>query len=210
MKKKIVLSSSAVPGGSLPYRGEYIYKVKAFREGRTGLGPGYPQPEWLEISMDAHFFNRWEASLLYYFPRGYDARYWRAFAAHVTRAAAFEDFVWDGRRIDAEVSVTATPETSAAYPRYKGSILQRYCNIPLLQSAAYEWRGERIVAVLNFRNDTAVDFDLAVKGLEMGRYRVSVEGEAESRIVSAGELATGVRFTIAPARCRVWRLARLP
>jgi hypothetical protein len=52
MKKKIVLSSSAVPGGSLPYRGEYIYKVKAFREGRTGLGPGYPQPEWLEIELE--------------------------------------------------------------------------------------------------------------------------------------------------------------
>ena len=52
MKKKIVRSSSALPGGSLPYRGEYIYKVKAFREGRTGLGPGYPQPEWLEIELE--------------------------------------------------------------------------------------------------------------------------------------------------------------
>ena len=52
MKKKIVLSSTALPGGSLPYRGEYVYKVKAFREGRTGLGPGFPQPEFLDIELE--------------------------------------------------------------------------------------------------------------------------------------------------------------
>lgn len=186
-------------------------KLMAFQHANEGsAAPGnlwLTQPEWLEISMDAHFFNRWESSLLYYFPRGYDARYWRAFASHVTRAAACEDFVWDGRRIDAEVSVTVTPGTAATYPRYKGSILQRYCDIPLLQSAAYEWRGERLVAVFNFRNETAVDFDLAVKGLAPGSYRVSVEGETETRTFSAGELAAGVRFSLAPSRCRVWRIA---
>ena len=49
--KKIVLATGFLPAGELPYRGEYIYKVKAFREGRNGLGPGYPQPEFLEIEL---------------------------------------------------------------------------------------------------------------------------------------------------------------
>ena len=49
MKKKIVLLSTALPEGQLPYTGQYVYKVKAFREGARGLGPGFPQPEFLEL-----------------------------------------------------------------------------------------------------------------------------------------------------------------
>ncbi len=52
MKKKIVLVSGALPEGQLPYKGQYIYKVKAFREGARGLGPGFPQPEFLELELE--------------------------------------------------------------------------------------------------------------------------------------------------------------
>lgn len=185
-------------------------KLMAFQHANEGsAAPGnlwLTQPEWMEISMDAHFFNRWEASLLYYFPRGFDARYWKAFASHVSRAAQYEDFVWDGRRIDDLVSATATPETAAAYPRYKGSILQRYTDIPLLQTAAYQLGDERIVAVFNFRNETAVDFDLKMDGLAVGDYCLSIEGDAKIHVLSASQLKAGVRFSIAPSRCRVWRI----
>ena len=49
--KKIVLVSNALPNGELPYSGEYIYRVKAFREG-SGLGEGYPKPEFLEYELE--------------------------------------------------------------------------------------------------------------------------------------------------------------
>ena len=52
MKKRIRLLSTALPEGYLPYRGEYVYKVKAFREGARGLGPGFPQPEFLELELE--------------------------------------------------------------------------------------------------------------------------------------------------------------
>ena len=52
MKKKIVLAEGFLPEGTIPYKGQYIYKVKAFREGRSGLGPGYPQPEFLELELE--------------------------------------------------------------------------------------------------------------------------------------------------------------
>ena len=52
MKKKIVLNTGFHPDGELPYRGEYIYKVKAFREGAHGLGEGFPQPEFLELELE--------------------------------------------------------------------------------------------------------------------------------------------------------------
>lgn len=49
--KKIVLVSNALPNGVLPYSGEYIYKVKAFREG-SGLGEGHPEPEFLDYELE--------------------------------------------------------------------------------------------------------------------------------------------------------------
>ena len=49
--KKIVLVSNALPNGELPYSGEYIYRVKAFREG-SGLGEGFPQPEFLDLELE--------------------------------------------------------------------------------------------------------------------------------------------------------------
>jgi hypothetical protein len=52
MKKQIVLLSTALPEGKLPYTGQYVYKVKAFREGAHGLGPGFPQPEFLELELE--------------------------------------------------------------------------------------------------------------------------------------------------------------
>lgn len=49
--KRIVLVSNALPGGVKPYAGEYIYKVRAFREG-SGLGEGFPKPEFLEYELE--------------------------------------------------------------------------------------------------------------------------------------------------------------
>ena len=50
--KKIVLTSGFLPGRELPYTGQYIYKVKAFREGAHGLGPDFPQPEFLDYDLE--------------------------------------------------------------------------------------------------------------------------------------------------------------
>ena len=52
MKKRIVVNSGFVPDGTIPYRGEYIYRVKAVREGAHGLGEGFPQPEFLDFELE--------------------------------------------------------------------------------------------------------------------------------------------------------------
>lgn len=52
MKKKIVLNTGFLPEGTIKYTGQYIYKVKAFREGAHGLGEGYPQPEFLDLELE--------------------------------------------------------------------------------------------------------------------------------------------------------------
>ncbi len=50
--KRIVIHSGLVPDGTIPYQGQYIYRVKAVREGAHGLGEGYPQPEFLDLELE--------------------------------------------------------------------------------------------------------------------------------------------------------------
>jgi len=50
--KKIVLNTGFLPEGTIPYKGQYIYKVKLFREGEHGLGEGFPQPEFLDLELE--------------------------------------------------------------------------------------------------------------------------------------------------------------
>ena len=50
--KKIIVNSGFVPEGTIPYRGEYIDRVKAVREGAHGLGEGFPQPEFLDLELE--------------------------------------------------------------------------------------------------------------------------------------------------------------
>ena len=50
--KRIEIITGFLPDGTIKYTGQYIYKVKAFREGAHGLGDGYPQPEFLELELE--------------------------------------------------------------------------------------------------------------------------------------------------------------
>ena len=52
MKKTIAVRTGFLPDGTIKYTGQYIYKVKAFREGAHGLGEGFPQPEFLDLELE--------------------------------------------------------------------------------------------------------------------------------------------------------------
>ena len=80
----------------------------------------FTQPESISLSLLSFFFNRWESSIVYAFPKGCDARFWQTFADATTVAAKCEDIVWDGRRCDDEVSLTKDP-ASLYPPRRKRS-----------------------------------------------------------------------------------------
>ena len=126
------------------------------------------EPEWLGLGLDSFFFNGWEASVVYFFPKGYDARYWRAFAEATERAAKYEDFVFDGRRCDGEVTL-GTPGFSKIY---KGRVSQYlpFADVSLVQYAAYEKGDRMIVAVLNFadREPAAVEVSHPAYGRTKG------------------------------------------
>ena len=126
------------------------------------------EPEWLGLGLDSFFFNGWEASVVYFFPKGYDARYWRSFAEATERAAKYEDFVHDDRRCDGEI----THKTTDFNRILKGKVSQYlpYADVSLVQYAAYEKDGKLIVAVLNFadRESAAVEISHPVYGQMKG------------------------------------------
>ncbi len=172
-------------------------KLMSFPHG-VQLGTCLAQPESIAIALDAFFFNRWESSIVYAFPKGYDARYWQAFAEATTRAARYEDIVWDGERCDERV--TLERDASAPYPPNAKAVYAQYLptarNVPLLQHVAYKKDGRLIVAVFNF-----ADRDPAVFRM---RFNAQCDMTLDGRRVSAADLRVGVPLTVPAARCRVF------
>ena len=165
------------------------------------------QPEWLEISMDAFFFNRFEAVVPWIFPYGADARYWQAFGRAAARMAHYEDAVYEGVRNDAVTLLTSKKgfEAVCSYPDRQP--LPNVKDVPLLQQATYDRQGVRIVACLNFDDQRHAEFTLRTKGLS-GRYRVVREDGVilfGGRTFTGEELATtGVELTLNASTTRVF------
>ncbi len=191
------------PAGARP-------KLMGFPQGLQG-GDWVTQPECLSMALDAYFFNRWAAAVVYYFPQGYDARYWRAFAEATERAAEFEDFVLDGRRVDGKCSAVPVPEY--AVPAKSVTKYLAACrDQPLLQTAAFEKNGSRIVAVLNHWMRGEAYFDLRIGGMPDGEYAISGGGllwtkDADRQTWSSSELASGVRLMVGAVRTVVFRVS---
>ena len=117
------------------------------------------EPEWLGLGLDSFFFNGWEASVVYFFPKGYDARYWRAFAEATERAALYEDFVFGGSRCDEEVALRSPGFCKILKGRVSQYLPQ--ADVSLLQYAAYKKDGRLMVAVLNFADEQSADVELS-------------------------------------------------
>ena len=131
------------------------------------------EPEILGLNLNAYFFFGWDAALIYFFPMGYDARYWQTVADAARNAAKYEDFVFDGRRIDDKVSLVP----DASYPAPDAKAFDRnfpsFRNVSWLQSVAYELNGRRIVAVFNYHPTATADATLSFADGESRRVRVS-------------------------------------
>ena len=66
----------------------------------------------------------------------------------------------------------------------------------------------RIVAAFNFSGLDPVDFDLSQTGLD-GSYSLSVDGVRLDGAKSAAELERGIRLTLEPNTCCVYRFTKL-
>ena len=158
------------------------------------------QPEWIEIQQESFFFNGWASSYPAGFPRGYDARYWRAFARANAMAARYEDFVYDGRRVDATVRILPSKGEKPFGRLPKGS---RYLDwmtngVSYVQHVAYSLGNRSIVAVFNFSDAVDTRVDVLVDGKV--RYASLRVPACSCRVVELGGGRTGAESPLPPGK----------
>ncbi len=170
------------------------------------------QPEELAMAFDAYYFNGWRAVVPYSFPRGYDARYWRAVASATERAAKYEDWILDGERVDGDVAIECVAPFAAPCALVTPYV-PAATNVSLLQTAAYRLKDVTAVAVFNYWQNGAAFFNLRVKGLKAGLYEVVDESgvrfakSSADAYWSADELARGgVGLMTGAVRTRVFEV----
>lgn len=183
----------------------------AYPSGRQG-GSWISQPEELAMAFDAFYVNGWRGVVPYFFPMGYDARYWAALAAANARAAKYEDWFIDGQRSDASVAVTPVPEYAMPCD-FITSYVPTATNVSMLQTAAFRRKGVTIVAALNYWTKGEAFFVLRVRDLPEGRYAIVDEAgvlymkSEEDPLWSASELARqGPLLMVGSVRTRVFEV----
>ena len=197
---------------NLDYPPEKRPKLLAFPHGIQGSA-WVTQPESMEMDLNSFFFNGYEAATLYIFPRGYDNRYWAAFARAAELVAKFEDFVFDGQRIDERVSLTAQAPYALNATKVT-SYLPELNDVPMLQHVAYEKDGKIIVPVFNFWEKGSAFFSLQISGLpNESRYQLSCAEQyfapersffRQRKYFTGSELASGISLFAGAMRCLVY------
>ena len=181
----------------------HVPKLLSYPQGGQ-CGTWVTQPEQIGLALDSFLLNGWDANCVYYFPNGYDARYLKAFAEANERAAVAEDFVLDGTSADDCVSVSPVAEYAVPVKTVT-AWLPAYTNVSLLQSKAFDLKGSRLVAVLNFWDAGIVFADLKCRRLVAGEYSI-VSGnmiwtkDRKHPYWTADELAKGVRVAVGAVR----------
>ena len=185
-------------------------KLLAFPHGLQG-NDWVTQPESLTIEILSFLFNGWEGATVYSYPKGYDARYWKALATASDVAARYDKYVFKGKRVDEKVILTPLPPYAADTAIIE-RMLGTHTYSSLLQHTSYELNGTLIVAAFNFWRDGEVFFTLKVKGLSP-KVRYTVRN-ADTRFTGKGgksftgkELADGITLHAGAVRCAVYEIA---
>lgn len=182
--------------------------LMALPHGRQ-CGHWITQPEHIGMALDSYFFNGHECSMLYFFPQGYDARYWERFADATSRSARYEDYVVDGRRCDDLVRVSPIAPYARSI-KSPSAYLPDEHDVSMLQTVAWEKNGRRIVAIFNFWQSGEAFFNLKLSGLSGNVAIVDEKGvlravDVQTRRWNAKTLAeNGVNLVVPASRCRVF------
>jgi len=170
-----------------------------------GYPHGYQGNDWLirpeafEMNLDSFFFNGWEAVAAYHFPKGYDQRWWAAFARSAAKAAKYEDFVFDGTRIDSRVVLKLTAKFAKPNSDQGRHTHDMPIRLPMLQHVAYEKDGRIIVAAFNFWEKAPAFFRVEINGKDMGEFYC---GALRTQV---WEFGPGVKRVFTDADVAQWR-----
>ena len=112
------------------------------------------EPESMAMDVLTYFVNGYDGQLIYAFPKGYDARYWKALADANTAIAALEDFTLDGAAARKHRVTLFTP-CPAPSPRFLrapcgGIDIEKWADAAIVQSWEYRLGERRLIAVANY------------------------------------------------------------
>ena len=166
-------------------------KLMAMPHGSQGGLIWLGQPEGMAMDQISSFLAGYDASILYYFPRGYDHRFWKALAGSNALIAANEDMVMNGNRRN---GVSVVPQTPFPAPvkNIDPKFLPDVEKSELLQCLAFEKDDRILAAVGNFWEKGDVVFLLRVQGLDAERqYMVQEKAFGRQFIPENGTFYTG-------------------
>ena len=131
------------------------------------------EPESMAMDILTYFINEYDGQLVYAFPKGYDARYWKALADANTAIAAFENFTLDGTTDRGHEIVSATPYPAPS-PRFLkapcgGIDVKKWADASMLQSWEYRLGDRRMVAVANYWQRGECFATLSFEDVKRGR-----------------------------------------
>lgn len=185
-------------------------KLLAFPHGMQG-NDWVTQPESLTIELLSFMFNGWEGATVYAYPKGYDARYWKAFADAADIAAKYDKYVFKGKKADNRISISPIAPYAAPTAVVE-PLLGTYTTQNMLQYNAYELGNTLVAAVFNFWRDGEVFFTFKVKGaaperrytVKKGNFRFTNE---KGNAFTGRELAKGIMLHAGAVRCAVYEIA---
>ncbi|MBQ7696361.1 MAG: hypothetical protein IJT50_14700 [Lentisphaeria bacterium] len=176
-------------------------------------GSWVTEPEAVAFDTLSYFVNAWAGSICYYFPQGYDQRYWNALAGANDIIARHEETVLKGKPTD---SVRFTPVTPCPVPlfpaHHRGAgDLKKY--LPSLDSRQIwqgrSWRGgdETVAALGNFWQKGELFALMHVRGLEKdGSYTVNSSEKYSLGMFSGAELEKGILVHAGALRWNFFRI----
>ncbi len=161
------------------------------------------QPEAIAFDFLTYFANGWDGAMAYIFPRGYDARYWRALAGANSLIARFEDFVAPDRRDDRH---TVEPTTPLPSPDPKW--VEKLGSEDIVYSWEYRDGERRLFIVANFWQKGECFFRLKPTGLQDdGQYLLTepaalrcYAGSTGQPALTAADLAGGALLHVGAMR----------
>ncbi|OGV47759.1 MAG: hypothetical protein A2017_07205 [Lentisphaerae bacterium GWF2_44_16] len=169
------------------------------------------EPEALAFDTLSFFLNGWEGSLAYYFPKGYDARYWNAMAKTNMLIAEYENYVFKGKRLDSFTVSPLTPLPSCNWAEggnFKAKLKMLNNSPVLVQGVEYELNGSRMIALGNFWQKGEAFVKLSINGLNGDKKYVILQPDLKIAFasdngkveLSAKELQDGIIVHIGALR----------
>jgi hypothetical protein len=170
-------------------------------------GTWVTEPEAFAFEVLCYFVNRWEGVFGYFFPRGYDHRYWNAYAKANKAIAEHEGTVLKGSETDQVSFKPATPLPRPLIATGWKHALPSIVDREIYQYRAFRKDNEIVAALGNFWQKGELFAVMKISGLkEKQQYAVDSSEGYSLGSFSGTELAKGILVHAGALRWNFFRI----